>query len=550
MYLIIYVLVSNHCLSQSLHLTHISNNERHLAIIDSLSTNKKYTNFKNLNESNDSLFAKLHKLGFMNMLSGSLKKINDTTYTQKISLGDKYRVIELIAGSNDRVIDSLIEITLSRKRDKNYTTPLELETKITALHGYLVNKGFAFTKIKTDLVSLKKQDTIELKLTVETRDIRYINNIQIKGYENFPSRYIEPIIKRKYIVSDQNIDKIKDRFKKMPFVEITKEPELLFKQDSTILYMYINKKSNNILDGLIGFNNNDGGNLEINGYLDLQLNNNLNNGEQLHLIYRGDDKDQTQLDLTIELPYLFKSKIGLSAGLNILRRDSTYQNSRLRSGLFYSFNPQTRTGFSYSSTRSSTSAITETNNAFNTQGVIMNLHHEIYATDALFIYNERAHIEIGTSVRNIEGQKTNQLSINAQLEKNIALGPKHSFHVEGKLLLLDSDNILFNELYQVGGINSIRGFNQNSIDTSFFTALNTEYRYKISRGIYLHSILDYAIFEDFTSSQTENIYGIGVGTAILTQSGILRISVANGAFSGANLDLSSTVAHINLKIKF
>ncbi|MGJ8685034.1 MAG: BamA/TamA family outer membrane protein [Nonlabens sp.] len=547
--LIIYLLANSLGQAQSLNLVYKGNINNNSQKIDSIKTNGPFSNFKELKSSKDSLVEQLQKTGYLNILTSPITKVNDSSYQVVINLGRKYKWIELIATPVNREIDSLIEITLSRKRKKNYIEVQNLNTKLEELQSYISNKGYPFLTINTKTI-LAEQDTINMLLQVKTNEIRYVDNIVVKGYDEFPQKFIESIIKKKYVLNDKNIEKIKEKFKQMAFIEIVKEPEILFKKESTTLYVYAKKKSTNLVDGLIGFNNTDASKLEINGSIDLRLINNLNNGEHLKLLYRGDHKDQTQLDLNVQLPYLFKSKIGTSAGINITRRDSTYQNSTLEGGLFYSFQPQTTGGINYINTSSTVNDNTDSTASFKTTGVSLTLNHTLNSTDQLFINDEYATIEIGSGVRTFNKTRVNQIKIKALLEKNIYFNHKHSFHLEGKLLLLNSKNLLFNELFQVGGINSIRGFNQNSIDTSFFTSINSEYRYRISRGIYLHSIVDYGIFEDFNSSKTENLYGLGVGTAILTQSGILRISIANGTFSRANFDFSSTVAHINLKIKF
>ena len=536
--------------SQSLSIIYSSKSEQDSRALDSLKNNNRFNDYRNLSDTNDSTLSSLYKNGYLNLLAKPLLKANDSTYIQELHLGRRYSTIKIVTLSKESYIDSLMQIPLSRKQHKNYVSTKNLESKIKELYTYLSNKGHTFTTIKTKDIVFNETDTVEIRLEVKTNEIRHIDNIKIKGYPDFPRRYIENIIKRKYIINDNNINKIKETFKKLNFIEVVKDQELLFKKDSTTLYVYVKKKQNNLMDGLIGFNNTEGTKLEINGTLDLLLNNNLNNGEQLHLLYRGDDKDQTQLDIKIELPYLLKTKIGIRTGLNFLRRDSTYQNTTFNTGLFYSFNPQTTSGLDFSNTKSTTTNDINTNTNFTTQSLTLNFKHALNSTDILFIYDQLAQIEIGSGIRKTNSANTNQFKIKALLKKNIYLTTQHSIHLEGQLKMLNSDDILFNELFQVGGINSIRGFNQNSIDTSFFTAINTEYRYRISRGIYLHSILDYGIFEDYRRLKTENLYGIGIGTAILTQSGILRLSVANGTFSRANLDLSSTVAHINLKIRF
>ncbi|MBF4985892.1 BamA/TamA family outer membrane protein, partial [Nonlabens mediterrranea] len=241
---------------------------------------------------------------------------------------------------------------------------------------------------------------------------------------------------------------------------------------------------------------------------------------------------------------------GITSGLNLLRRDSTYQNTSINAGLFYSITPKSSLGLSYNNKQSTTNQSDDSINDYESNNAIFNFKHLTPSIEEIYIIDFLTDLQIGIGNRTTTTESNNQILIEATILKNLHIDNKQSIHLENRNKYLGSKNILFNELYQIGGINSIRGFNQNSIDTSLFSTINTEYRYLLNKQIYLHSILDYAIFEDYTTKKVRNIYAIGFGAAILTQSGILRLSVANGTFSGANIDFSSTVAHINLLINF
>ena len=60
------------------------------------------------------------------------------------------------------------------------------------------------------------------------------------------------------------------------------------------------------------------------------------------------------------------------------------------------------------------------------------------------------------------------------------------FHVQA----IESETYLSNELIRFGGINSIRGFEENSIDASRLGVLASEYRYQLSPNLYIHSIIE------------------------------------------------------------
>jgi outer membrane protein assembly factor BamA len=105
-----------------------------------------------------------------------------------------------------------------------------------------------------------------------------------------------------------------------------------------------------------------------------------------------------------------------------------------------------------------------------------------------------------------------------------------------------------NELYRFGGINSIRGFNENSLQGNFFSSILSEYRYLVSSELYVHSIIDYGYFSDSTSSISDNLFGIGFGFGLLTKNGLLNMVYANGNSGNQNIQLSNSVVHLSLKL--
>jgi hemolysin activation/secretion protein len=113
---------------------------------------------------------------------------------------------------------------------------------------------------------------------------------------------------------------------------------------------------------------------------------------------------------------------------------------------------------------------------------------------------------------------------------------------------LQSDQYIVNELYRFGGINSIRGFNENSLQGNFFSSLLTEYRYLISPELFVHSILDYGYYSDSTNSKSDHLFGFGFGFGLLTKNGLLNLIYANGSSGNQKIQLSNSVVHLSLKL--
>jgi len=541
--LIIYLLFFNNVKSQTNRLQ-IAFKKTATSSIDSLVL---LTSNDNNNHYTDSIKASLLKQGYLNLLITKRHEINDSLQQVHLISNRKYSHIEI---KKDTLLGLYPTVALSLSRKRNVIPISEIEGYLSQLHNRIKEEGYPFTKIQLTHFKFKQNDTLEALLTITQKKKRFLNRIEVRGYEQFPTNTLQHFIKKKNIYNDKTIARLEKSIKNMPFVKKTRESEVLFKQDSTTVFIYLEKIKTNSMDGLIGFNNSNNGTLELNGYAHLQLQNNLNRAETFLLEYRNDNGDQTQFSTSIDLPYLWNTSLGVNSRLQIQRRDSTYQRTFISAGLFYKPNWSSTLGLHYMST-TSTATGQEANAAdFSKNGIELRAGIKKQTTDLLMPENIMFTTHIGINERSIGNDIESQWSIHATFLKLWNLNYRSNFVGTLTSNYLKSNNIQFNELFQFGGLESIRGFNQNSIDSSFYTTLATEYRYRLNDQLYLHSILDMGIFENFNSKKMDKLYSFGGGIAILTEAGILNLSIANGRFEDAKVSLSSTIAHINLKINF
>ena len=116
--------------------------------------------------------------------------------------------------------------------------------------------------------------------------------------------------------------------------------------------------------------------------------------------------------------------------------------------------------------------------------------------DVLFPVNFLFDITLGTGNRTINDLKENQSKFNLETYKIFNLNEKNSIFTRLTSSIISSDRYLDNELLRFGGINSIRGFEENSLYANLFTVINTEYRYRLSNTLFVHSVLDAAYYEN------------------------------------------------------
>ena len=170
--------------------------------------------------------------------------------------------------------------------------------------------------------------------------------------------------------------------------------------------------------------------------------------------------------------------------------------------------------------------------------------------DFLFPEKTNFSLKLGTGKRDSKLISDNQLFGSLNIKHNFYLNPKNIINIKSQNFYLQSKNYIINELSRFGGINSIRGFNENSLQGNNFSSLLTEYRYVLAPTIYLHSIMDYAHLQDKTTNTKENLLGLGFGFGLLSKNGLFNIVYANGSTNNQAIKLSNSIIHISFKASF
>ncbi|MFC6096489.1 hypothetical protein ACFPVY_07495 [Flavobacterium qiangtangense] len=538
-------------MGQNLYLKITADSERENKKIDSIGYLKNHANAKSVVDEANSFSEKLKRLGYLENQILENKKDNDSTFLFRFQVGNRTNFIHIYIGRNSELQN--LEI-LDQNKD-TLTMPFsETETFLNATLNKLERKGYSLAKLR--LVNLKNEKNIlYADLDFKTEKLREVNDIVINGYDKFPEGHKKEI-RRRYknkVFNQETLKSIHADFEKFQFVNQTKYPEILFKTDTTKVYVYVEKAKPNRFDGFIGFGNDDNGDLKINGYLDLLLVNSLNVGERFNLYWKSDGNKQTTFNAALELPYMFRTPVGMKASLNIFKQDSTFQNTQTAIDLGYYFNYNTRLYVGYQSATSNDiqnlegSTIADFENSF----VTGNFEFTQFKNDDYF-FPEKTLVNIkgGTGKRTSENSNNNQFFANIDLRKNLYLNEKNIVYLRSQSFYLQSEDYITNELYRFGGINSIRGFNENSLQANAFYSILTEYRYVVAPTIYVHSIIDFGYFQDKTTDNEGNLLGLGFGFGLLTKNGLFNLIYANGSTDDQQIKLSNSIVHISFKARF
>lgn len=533
------------CVGQNLSLTIKGKSEIENKIIDSLGYTRKITSEKKILEEVNTLVDKIQKIGYLETQIIESQKLSDTTFFYLLSFNQKTKHIHIYIGEKNK---RLLDLSVDTLKMDFYKTELFLEETTKKIE----KKGFSISKAKLINITSNKK-TLKAELEIDLDQKRTVNDIVISGYDKFPKGYKKNLL-RKYqnkLFNKENLERISSDFKSILFIKQTKYPEILFNKDTTKVYVYIEKKKNNYFDGFLGFSNSEE-KLVLNGYLDLSLNNTLNTGDLFSIKWRSDGKDQKNFNLGVELPYVFNSPIGLKLQLNIFRQDSTFQNSKTDVEIGYYLNNKSKIYLGYQNTESSDigNLNLSTLNDFNNYFVTSSYEKINSRDDVLFPEKSYFNIKIGY------GERESKLNTNIQLIGNINfnysfdLNKKNSLYVSSHNYYLQSDHYLTNELYRFGGIKSIRGYRENSLQGNQVSLLLSEYRYRFSDNFYMHSILDYGYYKDNTTNLINKPIGFGLGIGLLNTSGMFNLIYANGVDNKQVVKFSNSIIHISFKSYF
>jgi hypothetical protein len=177
-------------------------------------------------------------------------------------------------------------------------------------------------------------------------------------------------------------------------------------------------------------------------------------------------------------------------------------------------------------------------------------------TKQILTDNRIASVKFGTAGYNLYDStvlKTNQYQIKLSVDKFFPIGLKGTIKAGVSIEQIVAPVIYFNEVMREGGINSLKGFNEQSIYATNFNMLDLEYRYLLGPNSYIKAFWNGAYYEDHTTGKDatyDTPWGFGVGGNIETRAGILSILYALGKEKQNNFDLRAGKIHFGISSYF
>lgn len=545
-YILFFIFFSNSFFGQKLTLKLSSKKEAEKIILENIDYQKKHHDITSINLETERVSEFLKKMGYFANTFDSIY-INDKKHTAYFSLNSKIDFVFIKA-------DTLSESIFKELEVKNgfFSIPVkELETTLLNITEDFDQKGKSFSKVRLKNISIIEKNLFA-DLEIHQSKERAINKVIIKGYDNFPKKYLKNHfnIKSNTVFNQKKITEISKASKNLNFVSEIKTPEVLFTKDSTLLYIYLKKQQNNSFDGIVNFTSKENGGILFNGNINLELNNILNTGESFNLYWNSIGNERQEFKIATEIPYILGSKITPQLTFSIYKQDSTFLNTNFDSKLFYNINSEIKLALTYNSESSENlKKVTNTNiKTFTNSFFGFDFKYKISKNDDFL--NEKLLIEINPALgkRKTDSNTTNQFKIKASTSYLWDISRRSHIFIKNETGFLNSDTYLDNELFRIGGANSIRGFNEQSIFTKKYTYFNLEYRFLTSKKSYFYTITNVGNVK--TMLNNENLLSLGLGYLFFSKNSQINLSTAIGKSTSYNFDLKNSKLIISWKNYF
>ena len=536
---------SHHILGQENELILVTNDTIQNRIVSEIYYTKKHLQKKDVLDEINRILEQVKKRGFFTARIDSISKA-DKTFSAHIDLGKKTNKIIIINKLNPE------------ERTKLYGAPQTSESAIDSIKiktnefdeftNQLLKQidklGKSFSEISY-INPILKNDTLIIELTISDSSNRTIDKVIVRGYNAFPEKFISNyfLINTKTVFSKQKLKTISTLTNRLDFIKENKAPEVLFKKDSTHLYLFFDKLGTSSFDGIVNFSSKENGKgLLLNGNLDLKLNNAFNSGEKFEIIWNKVSDEKTDFKINSYVPYLFNSKFSTTLEFNLYRQDSTFINTNFKFNTDYSINQRSHASVLYRSENSNYLLNTLNNEITSYSNYFIGLGYQMkkLSTSKLYDFNKGVKLNLIVGKRKTSLESINQLKLHFSVFTNLQINDKGYLAIKNESGLLTSKNYLLNELFRIGGANSIRGYNEQSIFTNGYSYSNIEFRYLLDRSSYLYSITDLGAYKESSTKKIKKLLGIGAGYQFKINNNFVNLGYVISTNSRTNTKLNNS----------
>ncbi len=514
-----------------------------------------------------SLIEKAQQKGFISACYDSVL-VTDTIISAIFIPGN------VITLANIRFIDTEKELLKkagiqARTYENTVLTTEKIKQLFRKIITYYENNGYPFARVSLSELQYTN-DTLQAVFHCEKGRKIFIDTVANKGNMKIYSSVLFALIQisPKQPYDEIAISDISKLVKNHRFIRERTPAQIIFSDKGARVNLFFDKRAVNTFDGIVGFmpDYQNEGKLFLTGELMLSITNSMHIAENIRLKWRHSERYSQELKAGFSLPWLIHLPFGFSWDFFLLKKDTSYISVDNKFMLHYSKNHITKTGIYYQHIKSNLISIKKYENYtklppvsdMNISAVGLNIEHKkadnIHNPHkglfCVFDISGGKKIIVKNSGLNdavYKDAELNTLQLKAVADMNIfiPLKPKNTFLFRSYSGIVHSRQLFYNELFRLGGINDLRGFDENMFYASKFSMKTIEFRYLFEENSRFVMFADGAyversVLEDFL---IQRHIGIGAGVVFETVSGVFSLFFASGKTDKQPFNLKSPKIH-------
>lgn len=411
----------------------------------------------------------------------------------------------------------------------------------------LENNGYPFAQVSFQNLDWKS-DTLNAELYIQKGPFVTFDSILLRSGAKVNPAFIRNYLELKSGMpySEKLVQRISTKIREIPFLQEQKKTEILFAANQANVYLYLVEQKASFANGVVGIQPDAvTGDVVITGQLELKLLNALKRGELFNLAWRKLQSETQDVFLQMQYPYLFSTPIVFGGQLKIYRRDSTFStvDSRFELGYLLRGGNKISAFVAQSQANKLTSTTTSSAALGNLRTTSYGLELDYQKVDYRFnprsgyvlnltgmVGTKRIRDSLLLNDGSFLPEKSSQYSISNDFQYFQALGKKMCIQFRIRGAITENPLILDNEMYRIGGIKILRGFDEESIFANQYAVGTIEWRYLLGLNSRYFVFLDSGWYKRESVDLTieDSPMGFGTGISFETKAGIFSISYALG----------------------
>ncbi|MFO7721924.1 MAG: BamA/TamA family outer membrane protein [Bacteroidales bacterium] len=513
----------------------------------------------------------LNSVGYLNASIDSAVKYGDTLQIW-VYPGDRYLAASIEFPEEDQLLARSAGFGPGRKRSPVILPGRELERITSGLH----RQGYALASISIEKI-LSSGDSLSVLADIDPGPFYRWDTLEIKG-----DLSINNIVLQKHLriregepYNNLLLAEIERNLQGLRYLKLLSPPGIILTEtDKARIVLPLEKQKASAFNGVIGFgpDRNNPDKLIFSGDVQLKLVNAFSQGEEMEMKWNGISGDQL-LMLTYKHPFLPLLPFGMMINFDLFKQGELYYSLNQRFGLLIRSGPG---GWFTTYIQRKSSRVLD-RSVFKNYADLppwTDFSATLFGVDFRYQQldypqNPSRGIVLGTDLaagrktlimaadipeEHFEGIDLTQRQIRGDLslEAFFPFTARWIFRPWLAAHWINSGINHENELIRIGGINSIRGFEERSIAASAMLLGSVEIRYRFEQGSHFKLFFDGGWYEkNLEASYLRDLpFGFGIGIALPSPAGILQVNYAWGIQQGNPFEFRSGRLHFGLTSAF